>query len=136
MERVIGWLREGISTAIEEIERRGARDGTMRLPPRRGRSWSACATAAGSSPPAAKRLWRGARTVTDGRVASDTVSTDVPVDDDLLDLEDKHSSNAAIQNSRRMLVRKKRAFELARLLDASQVLAASRERADRARRPL
>ena len=51
----------------------------------------------------------------------------VPVDDDVLDLEAKHASNAPVNDSRRMLVRKKRTFELARLLDAGRVLAANRE---------
>ena len=60
-------------------------------------------------------------------MTSDTLSADVPVDDDVLDLEAKHSSNVPVRNSRRMLVRKKRAFELARLLDARRVLAAQRE---------
>ena len=45
-----------------------------------------------------------------------------PVDDDVLNLEAKHTSNAPVNNSRRMLVRKKRAFELARLLDARRIL--------------
>ena len=49
------------------------------------------------------------------------------MDDDVLNLEAKHASNAPVNNSRRMLVRKKRAFELARLLDASRILTASRD---------
>ena len=55
------------------------------------------------------------------------VPFDAPVDDEVLNLEAKHASNAPVNNSRRMLVRKKRAFELARLLDASRVLTASRD---------
>lgn len=52
----------------------------------------------------------------------DTLDTDIPVDDKYLDLEAKHASNAPVHHSRRMLVAKKRAFELARLLDARRVL--------------
>ena len=54
-------------------------------------------------------------------------ATDAPVDDDVLDLEPKYASNVPVNNSRRMLVRKKRAFELARLLDARRVLADRRD---------
>ena len=53
---------------------------------------------------------------------------EAPIDDAVLDLEAKHASNAPINESRRMLVRKKRAFELARLLDAQRILAARRDR--------
>ena len=52
---------------------------------------------------------------------------EAPVDDAVLDLEAKHSSNAPVNESRRMLVRKKRAFELARLLDAQKILVSHRD---------
>src|SRR6185437_1638223 len=45
-----------------------------------------------------------------------------PVADELLQLEAKHASNKPVNDSRRMLVRKKRAAELARLMDAERVL--------------
>ena len=51
---------------------------------------------------------------------------EIPVDEKYLDLEAKHTSNAPVHNSRRMLVGKKRAFELARLLDARRVIERSR----------
>ena len=63
-----------------------------------------------------------------GRIDAGTALTsthDIPVDDSVLELEAKHSSNAPVQNSRRMLVRKKRALELARLLEARRVLMAN-----------
>lgn len=126
LERVIDWLLAGVSTAIDEIERRGlATDAEVAAPTRqvvehlrhRSREFASRRQEALARP----------RDGDDDTGASHTLSTDVPVDDDVLELEDKHLSNAQIQDSRRMLVRKKRAFELARLLDARRVLAASRE---------
>ena len=126
LERVIEWLLAGVSTAIDEIERRGlATDAEIAAPTRqvvehlrhRSREFAFRRQEALARP----------RDGDDDTGASDTLSTDVPVDDDVLALEDKHSSNAPIQESRRMLVGKKRAFELARLLDARRVLAASRD---------
>ena len=126
LERVIDWLLEGVSTAIVEIERRGlATDEEVVAPTRQ-----VVERLRHRSREFASRRQEALADRKDGdgdRVAPETVSTDVPVDDDVLDLEAKHSSNAAIQDSRRMLVRKKRAFELARLLDARRVLAASRD---------
>lgn len=125
LERVIDWLLQGVATAIDEIERRGlATDAEIAVPTRqvvehlrhRSREFASRRQEALARP----------RDGDDDPGASGTLSTDVPVDDDVLELEDKHSSNAPIQDSRRMLVRKKRAFELARLLDARRVLAASR----------
>ena len=126
LERVHAWLLQGVSTAIDEIERRGlATDAEVAAPTRqvvehlrhRSREFAS-----------RRQEALAHRTDDDDDLgASETVSTDVPVDDDLLDLEGKHSSNVPIQHSRRMLVRKKRAFELARLLDARRVLAASRD---------
>ena len=145
LERVVDWLLRGVSTAVDEIERRGlATDEEIATPTRqvverlrhRSREFASRRQEA-----LARR-----RDEDDDPDASDTLSADVPVDDvlkprtpslppaaqdvpvddDVLKLEDKHSSNAPIQDSRRMLVMKKRAFELARLLDARRVLAANR----------
>ena len=123
LERVLDWLLQGISTAIGEIESQGlVRDNEIALP----------------SPQVVERLRDLGREFASRRqdalagsrgdpVDSDTASSGIPVDDDLLDLESKHASNASLQASRRMLVRKKRAFELARLLDARRVLVANQE---------
>src|SRR5262249_38715600 len=46
---------------------------------------------------------------------------EAPVSDRVLALEGKHAGNKPFHESRRMLVRKKRAFELARLLDAKRL---------------
>ena len=123
--RVVDWLSGGVSTALGEIERRGL---------------ATEAEIAAPTPRVVERLRHSSREFASRRqealagrgaggdgMASDTLSADVPVDDDVLDLEAKHSSNVPVHNSRRMLVRKKRAFELARLLDARRVLAAQRE---------
>lgn len=126
LERVIDWLLRGVATAIDEIERRGlATDAEIATPTRqvvehlrhRSREFAS----------RRQEALAGPRDGDDDLGASHTLSTDVPVDDDVLQLEDKHLSNAQIQDSRRMLVRKKRAFELARLLDARRVLDASRD---------
>ncbi len=122
LQRVADWLLQGVSTAIGEIECQGlATDEEIAVP----------------TPQVVKDLRHRCRefashrqealAARDDGITSEAVSTDVPVDDDVLNLEAKHSSNAAIQDSRRMLVRKKRAFELARLLDARRVLVANRE---------
>ena len=123
--RVVDWLSGGVSTALGEIEPRGL---------------AAESEIAAPTPGVVERLRHASREFASrrqealagrgdggGGMTSDTLSADVPVDDDVLDLEAKHSSNAPVHNSRRMLVRKKRAFELARLLDARRVLAAKRE---------
>ena len=62
-----------------------------------------------------------------GNSASDALAADISVDGELLDLEAKHATNAPVHDSRRMLVGKKRALELARLLDARRVLAGNRD---------
>ena len=125
LQRVADWLLRGVSTAIGEIECQGlATDEEIAAPTpqvveglrHRCREFAS-----------RRQEALAARDDGDGVIASEAVSPDVPVDDDVLDLEAKHSSNAAIQDSRRMLVRKKRAFELARLLDARRVLVANRE---------
>ena len=123
LDGVIDWLMRGIATAIGEIEHHGlATEGEIAEP----------------TPMVIERLrhlsrefatWRqDALTGRSGTgIPTNAVAAAVPVDDDLLDLEPKYSSNAPIQHSRRMLVRKKRAFELARLLDARRVLVANRQ---------
>ena len=121
LHHVLDWLYDGISNAIGEIECEGlaTRD-----------------EIAAPTPQVIKRLRRRSQEFATrrqellaGRVdhTAETAFAEVPVDDDLLDLEAKHSSNAPVHNSRPMLVRKKRAFELARLLDARRSLAANRE---------
>ena len=122
--RVIDWLLQGVSAAIGEIEWRGlASDEEIAVP----------------TPQVVERLRHQSRKFAslrqealagggcdDVNAPAETISSDVPIHDELLDLEAKHSSNTVVHNSRRMLVRKKRAFELARLLDARRVLAANR----------
>ena len=123
--RVFDWLHQGMSTALGEIEPQGL------------------ATAEDLAAPTQEVIDRlrhlsrefasrrqealaGNGNDGDGTAGLDA-ATAAPVDDDVLNLEAKHASNAPIHNSRRMLVRKKRTFELARLLDAGRVLAANRE---------
>ena len=124
--RVFDWLHQGMSTAIGEIEPQGL------------------ATAEDLASPTQEVIDRlrhfskefairrqealaGNGNDGDGTVGLDPAAGAAPVDDDVLNLEAKHASNAPVNNSRRMLVRKKRTFELARLLDAGRVLAANRE---------
>ena len=122
LERLADWLLRGVSAALGEIESRGL---------------AAESEIAAPTPQVAERL-RGlsrefashrqeALAGRSGGAAGAALSADVPVDDGVLDLEARHSPNHPVHNSRRMLVRKKRAFELARLLDARRVLTAKRE---------
>ncbi len=125
LERLFAWLLQGISTAIGEIEHQGlATPEDLKAPTQemidRLRHLS--------REFAAKRQEALARSREDGDIVGLAPgAATAPVDDDVLNLEAKHASNAPVNNSRRMLVRKKRAFELARLLDAARVLAASRQ---------
>ena len=123
LEHVADWLLQGISAAISEIESQGLVTAQeMAVPSAQviehlrylGRDF------------ASRRQEALAGRGHDG-IDSGAAPADIPVDDDLLELEAKHSTNARVQGSRRMLVRKKRALELARLLDARRVLAASRK---------
>ena len=123
LERIADWLLRGISTAIGEIECQGLVSDDEVARPRPhiiehlrylGREF------------AARRQEALAGRVDNGIAMGNTIH-DIPVDDDVLDLEAKHSSNARVQDSRRMLVRKKRAVELARLLYARRVLIANRD---------
>ena len=124
LEFVADWLLREVSTAIGEIEHQGlATDSEIAAP----------------TPQIVERLRHLGREFASRRqealagrgdgdgLTPETLPANVPVDDDVLDLEVKHSSNVRVHNSRRMLVRKKRAFDLARLLDARRVLTAKRE---------
>ena len=126
LKRVSEWLHRGISEAIGDIECRGlATDEQIAAPTREvvdhlrhlSREF------------AARRQHALADRDGDHEVSlpGGTLADDAPVDDDVLNLEPKHASNPLVHNSRRMLVRKKRASELARLLDARRILAAQRE---------
>ena len=118
--RVGDWLLQGVTTAIGEIQCQGlVTDEELAAP----------------TAQVSERLRHLSREFASRRhealagqaIGDDSIASNIPVDDDVLDLEAKHSSNAPVHNSRRMLVRKKRAFELARLLDARRVLRANRE---------
>ena len=123
LERIADWLLKGISTAIGEIECQGlASDKEIASPTPRVVEHLRHLSREFASHRQEALAGRG---VDD--IALGAASPDSPVDDDLLELEAKHSTNARVQDSRRMLVRKKRAFELARLLDASRVLVTNRE---------
>ena len=125
LERVVNWLQEGMSTAIGEIEPQGLATAEELASP----SEEVIDRLRHLSREFASR--RQAALAGSGDEGSGTAGLDAtavaPVDDDVLDLEAKHASNAPVNNSRRMLVRKKRTFELARLLDAGRVLSANRE---------
>ena len=116
---VIEWLLQGVATGIREIQCQGlVTDEELATP----------------TPQVIKRLRRQSNEFASlrqealaGRASGDaSIDSNIPVDDEVLNLEAKHSSNARVQGSRRMLVRKKRAFELARLLDSRRVLTANR----------
>ena len=122
LARVVDWLLMSVSAALGEVDRQGL---------------AAESEIAAPTAKITERLRRLSREFAShrhdalaGRTDGDegaALSADIPVDDDVLALEAKHSSNHLVHSSRRMLVRKKRAFELARLLDARRVLTAKRE---------
>ena len=124
LERVIDWLHEGMSSAIGEIQPQGlvttedlaspseeVIDRLRHLSKEFAIRRQEALAGSGDS---------------DERPVGLGTAVAAPVDDDVLSLEAKHASNAPVNNSRRMLVRKKRTFELARLLDAGRILAANR----------
>lgn len=122
LEQTTDWLLQGISSAIDEIERQGlASDEEIASPTAHliahlrhlGRDF-------------ASRRHDALAGHGGEQIDSGINPADIPVDDDVLELEPKYSTNARLQGSRRMLVRKKRATELARLLDARRVLVSSR----------
>lgn len=123
LKRIADWLRDGISTAIGEIEPQGlATPEDLAAPSQETINRLHDLTREF----AVRRQEALARNGVNGDPALAPIALGAPVDDDVLNLEAKHASNAPINNSRRMLVRKKRAFELARLLDARRVLTANR----------
>ena len=124
LERVLAWLLHGIATAIGEIEHRGLMTPEDLASPTQE---TLDRLRHLTKEFAAKRQEALARDADNGDFAPDPGADAAPVDDDVLNLEAKHASNPPVNNSRRMLVRKKRAFELARLLDASRILTASRD---------
>ena len=122
--RVVDWLLDGMSTAIGKIEPLGlATAEDLASPTQEVIDRLRHLSKEFSS----RRQEALAGNGDDGTVGLDPAAGAAPVDDDVLNLEAKYASNAPVNNSRRMLVRKKRTFELARLLDASRILAANRE---------
>lgn len=114
--RVVDWLTSEISIGINEIEHGGlATEQEVRVP----------------TPEVVSRLRALSREFAvyrqqalaggEGTLA-DGPGVEIPLDDEYLELESKHATNEPVHRSRRMLVAKKRAFELARLLDARRVL--------------
>ena len=111
MERVSDWRLEGIATAVGEIERQGLAAPEDLVSP---------------TQETINRLRHLDREFAARRQEALTLSRDdvavavdldpdaagVPIDDDVLKLKAKHALNPLVNNSRRMLVRKKRAFEL------------------------
>lgn len=125
LERVSDWLLQGIATAIGEIEHQGlATPDELASPAQetidRLRDLSRQFAAR------RQEALTGSPDGDDAPAGLDPDGAGAPVDDEVLDLEAKHTSNPPVNNSRRMLVRKKRAFELARLLDASRKLTVHR----------
>lgn len=119
LQFLIEWLLQGVATGIREIQCQGlATEEELATP----------------TPQVIKRLRHLSnefaalrQEALAGQVTDDaSIDSEIPVDDEVLNLEVKHSSNGRVQRSRRMLVRKKRAFELARLLDSRRVLTANR----------
>ena len=128
LHQVHGWLVECVTQAIGKIEQRGLVTSEEIAEPTEA---------------VVDRLRRLSREFANHRhsVLAQTASSSVeegkaiddwhpyaPVDEVVLDLEAKHTTNKPVHDSRRMLIRKKRAFELARLIDAKLQLTSSRQR--------
>ena len=124
LEHVLEWLLQSTSVAIGEIEHRGL---VMPQDVASPTQETLDRLRHLAKEFAARRQEALARDGSDGDIALDPAAVGAPVNDEVLNLEAKHASNAPVNNSRRMLVRKKRAFELARLLDASRILTANRD---------
>ena len=123
LERIVDWLLQAISAAIGEIEWTGLVDFDETTSP--------SPQVIGQLRRLGKEFALRRQEVLAGRVADEIKrgnnKNDIPVHDEILDLEAKYSANARVLDARRMLVRKKRALELARLLDARRVLVTNRE---------
>lgn len=125
LERVVDWLLQGMSTAIGEIEHQGLATAEELVSPTQE---TVDRLRHLSKEFATKRQEALAGSGGDGDGTVGLVpAVAAPVDDDVLSLEAKYAANTSVNNSRRMLVRKKRTFELARLLDAGRVLDTNRE---------
>lgn len=126
LKRVWEWLMQGITEAIADIECRGLVTSQQVSKPtpevvehlrHLSREFAAQRQHALADPDGGYRAFSQA----------DSTATEAPVSDAVLNLEPKHAANTRLNNSRRMLVRKKRAAELARLLEARRLLTVSRE---------
>ena len=126
LERVADWLQQGISTAIGEIEHQGLLSQKDLASPTQ-ETTDQLRHLSKEFASKRKEVLTGSRDAADGNVELDPIAVATPIAENVLDLEDRYAPNAPVNNSRRMLVRKKRALELARLLDASRILATSRE---------
>ena len=121
LESVADWLMDEISAGIDDIECQGlVTDQDIAAPTREVIAHLRELSREFAS------LRQEALAGGDG-FGTDSSEANIPVDGELLNLEAKHTSNAPVQNSRQMLVRKKRAFELARLLDARRVIMQNRD---------
>jgi|SRR5579859_885963 len=129
LERLRSWLLDGISGALGDIE------------------WTGLATEAEIRAPTESLVSRLRRlsgefanhrqtALAGGDFEGDMLDSSewdaAPVAEELLQLEAKHASNKPIHDSRRMLVRKKRAAELSRLLEAELIIKDSAEQLGRA----
>ena len=122
LDRVFEWLTAGIADAIGEIEHQGLVTADDLLVPTR----EVIDRLRRLSKEFAAQRQEALAGSGESGVATTPSLAEAPVDDAVLDLEAKHATNAPVNESRRMLVRKKRAFELARLLDAQRILAVHR----------
>ena len=120
LECVVEWLVGEVSKGIGEIERQGLTTEEEVAAP----THETVARLRALSREFASHRQQALAGGDDSR--PDVFAADIPVDEEYLDLEAKHTSNAPVHRSRRMLVGKKRAFELARLLDARRLLEENR----------
>lgn len=121
LEHVANWLQLGLRNAINDIELQGlvshkeTQNPTKRVINRLRNL---------SKDYASRRQTALAQVRIDNSQPNlETEQDYTPVDDSVIDLEGKYSSDENVIDSRRMLVRKKRAFELSRLLESRRIMA-------------
>ena len=120
LEHVVNWLQQGLRNAVDDIELQGLVTHNETQNPtkqvvNRLRDLSRDF--------ASRRQTALAQVQIDNMQPNSEIEQDYsPVDNAVLDLEGKYSSNKKVIDSRRMLIRKKRAFELSRLLESRRIM--------------
>ena len=118
---IVDWLLDEVSTGIEEIESRGLLTESEILNPTREVIARLKALSREFATNRQDSLAGGSRD------HKKSIETEIPLDNDLIALDSSQLSNDSGLTSRRMLIGKKRALELSKLLDSRRVLTQKRD---------